>query len=358
MCHLCESKLIPQILLSRRVEVKQLVEEGDEGMIHSVLSSLPDLYEEEDRAVSAESEDMGDDTALVDVVQTQTTDKGDYTSITSTSEDPMDVSDDSRSAASVSFMSETSSSVGDDESTAVGGDSDDEDNLNKKVADSLVVPAEPSALLEPPSSNPSPDPSQLDEELSEKRPRSRASTTNQPDELPPRPRVSLTSLLMQADDLYARFPPSHPSIALSSIMGPQSVMLTWSEDPSELPSDDDAELMVTKPELIVLPYIEPDDEVASDDEETHGKHRGRRRPRKPRHLVLQRKTMVAGAVLVLGVAVAVYGIQNGSSAGLFRSFAESQQHRSSVGREWKRMSSLVGGLVLGVGERIFEPLWH
>lgn len=333
------------------------MEEGDEGMIHSVLSSLPELYEEEDHAISAESEDTGDDTALAGVAQAQTIGKGTDTSDT-IEDHPLDVSDDSTVAASVAAMSDMSSSLGDDESTTVGDDPDNDDILNKKVADSLAIPAASSAL-EPPLSIISPDPTQLNSEPSEKRSLSRASTITQPDELPPRPRISLTSLLMQADELYARLPPSHPSIALASIMGPQSVMLTWSEDPSELPSDDDAELMVTKPELIVKPYIDSDDEVASDDEEKRGKHRGRRRGlQKPRHLMLQRKTMVAGAVLVLGVAVAVYGIQNGSSAGLFRGFAESQQHRNPVGREWKRMSSFVGGLVLGVGERIFEPLWH
>lgn len=32
---------------------------------------------------------------------------------------------------------------------------------------------------------------------------------------------------------------------------------------------------MTKPELVILPHIEPgDDEVASYDEEMHGKHRG------------------------------------------------------------------------------------
>ena len=334
-------------------------------MIHSVLSSLPELYEEEDHAVSEEGEDAEHTNTVPSLAERSEAenahDGDDDASKPDISQGlPADISEGSTVVASVSAMSDTSSSLGDDESTTVGGDAEDDDGLSSKVADSLVTTPAPEQSLDYPPHDISPEEHlRLEGDLSEKRASSRASTVTQSEDVPPRPRISLTSLLMQADDLYSRFPPSHPSIALSSIMGPQSVMLTWSEDPAELPSDDDAELMVTKPELVVLPYIESDDEVASDDEETHGKHRGRRRRlRKPRHLVLQRKTMVAGAVLVLGVAVAVYGIQNGSSAGLFRGFADSQQHRNSVGREWKRMSSFVGGLVLGVGERIFEPLLH
>lgn len=334
-------------------------------MIHSVLSSLPELYEEEDHAVPEEGEDAEHRNTVPSLTERPEAmdayDGDDDASKSDISQGlPVDISDGPTVAASVSTMSDTSSSLGDDESTTVGGDTEDDDVLSSKVADSLVTTPAPEHPLDDPPRDISPeDHPQLEGDLSEKRTSSRASTVTQSEDVPPRPRVSLTSLLMQSDDLYSRFPPSHPSIALSSIMGPQSVMLTWSEDPAELPSDDDAELMVTKPELVVLPYIESDDEVASDDEETHGKHRGRRRRlQKPRHLVLQRKTMVAGAVLVLGVAVAVYGIQNGSSAGLFRGFADSQQHRNSAGREWKRLSSFVGGLVLGVGERIFEPLLH
>ena len=41
-----------------------------------------------------------------------------------------------------------------------------------------------------------------------------------------------------------------------------------------MPSDDATELMVTKPELVIQPHIQPDDEVASYDEEMHGKHWG------------------------------------------------------------------------------------
>ncbi|KAH9916046.1 rab-GTPase-TBC domain-containing protein [Fomitopsis serialis] len=361
--------LVAAVVLSRRDEVRQLVEAGDEGMVHSVLSTLPELYEEYDDAIpdegtcaEAEHEPMAASTA--DTPDAAIVVESSAESLDNIVEErPADFSDDMTAVTSLSAMSDTSSTAGDDESTTVGLESEAEDDIHEKAdtsSTSLLSSDEPESASTEPASNPD------EGDLSEKRPLSRASTVTQSDDAaPPRPRVSLTSLLMQADDLYARFPPSHPSIALATIMGPQSVMLTWSEDTSELPPDDDAELMVTKPELIVVPWIEPDDEVESDEEgasprgkrRSRAKDRERRRLKKPRHLVLQRKTMVAGAVLVLGVAVAVYGLQSGGSAGLFRGFSEHRE-RHTLGREWKRMSSFVGGVVLGVGERIFEPLLH
>ncbi|KAG6838684.1 hypothetical protein C0991_009574, partial [Blastosporella zonata] len=73
----------------------------------------------------------------------------------------------------------------------------------------------------------------------------------------------LSSLLTRADELYALCPPTHPSLSLPHIMGPQSVVYTWSESFSSLPTDTEAEAMVSCPGLIVYPYIE-DDEVIAD----------------------------------------------------------------------------------------------
>ena len=56
---------------------------------------------------------------------------------------------------------------------------------------------------------------------------------------PPRPTIPLSSLLQTADALYAQYPPTHPALHLSSIMGPQSVVFTWN---THVP-DDDAEAM-------------------------------------------------------------------------------------------------------------------
>ena len=121
-----------------------------------------------------------------------------------------------------------------------------------------------------------------------------------------RPRLSLTSLLRRSDELFALYPPSHPAILLSGIMGPQSVVFTWSQVPSELPADDEAELMVTQPQLIVLP-MRPEEIEQEEEREERKSRRGRPMPKPPRigRVVVQRKAVVASAVLVLGVAMAI-----------------------------------------------------
>jgi len=127
-----------------------------------------------------------------------------------------------------------------------------------------------------------------------------------------RPRVSLTALLLQADELYARFPPSTPELCLSSILGPSSVIFTWSESPlGGSLSESDAEAIVDKPETIVLPYVEPEDQPPEK------KENAVRRGRILRTIIfgktrLGRRTMLAGAVLVLGIAIAAHGLSPAS----------------------------------------------
>lgn len=71
--------------------------------------------------------------------------------------------------------------------------------------------------------------------------------------------------------------------------------------------------------------------------------------------------MVAGTVLVLGVALAVYGIKarNGGTAGLFLSFADHNgRHPGGSGgtKDWKRVGGWVGGALVGISEKILNGL--
>ncbi|KAG6899322.1 hypothetical protein C0993_011224 [Termitomyces sp. T159_Od127] len=189
---------------------------------------------------------------------------------------------------------------------------------------------------------------------------------HRPDLLPP---IQLTSLLAQADDLYNLYPPSHPDLSLSSIMGPQSVVYTWSESFSALPTDVEAEAMVLNPGLIVYPYIGNDVVEESEDSEeweekpgpgkskrkqVRGKFRGKmkeklRRLRRGR--VDQTTGMVAGAVIVLGVALAVYGVKmREKHPGAAIGFLDSH------GRDWKKIVAWAGGAVTGVTERVVNRL--
>ena len=169
--------------------------------------------------------------------------------------------------------------------------------------------------------------------------------------------IPLPTILAHSDSLFAQYPPEHSQLRLSSIMGPQSVVFTWSENFSDLPSDTTAEAMVGRPELVSYP-IEPeemegseeegeDDEESDSDSEYNDKKPGKtRRKRKSgkvgekgglqkrtRRKTIKKKvqkllkifgattgagqqithvdgrTVVTGAVLVLAVAIAVYNVK-------------------------------------------------
>jgi len=186
---------------------------------------------------------------------------------------------------------------------------------------------------------------------------------------------SLTDLLKHADALYAEFPPSHEGLHLSSIMGPQSVIFTWSETFSDLPVDEEAEAMVQHPHLIVYPCIEMEEESPDSGDEkaalTTGlgsrsgkakekyKAKTRSRERGLRLLPysgMEKQTLVAGAVLVVGVAVAVYGIKsrNGSTSDIFRSFADTQGHTNVQVKGWKDVGYWMSDSLATVSEKVIH----
>ena len=177
-------------------------------------------------------------------------------------------------------------------------------------------------------------------------------------------KLFLTDLLKHADTLYDTFPPSHPGLSLSSIMGPQSVMFTWSESSSSLPSDNTAEAMVSRPELVVYPFIETQmisKESSESDEKTSKKtSRKRHKLKKSPFGQMERKTMVAGTVIVLGVAMAIYGVKasrtgDRSVYGLFHNFADGHNGHTSA-KDWRRLGGWVGGAVAGVTTKIVNGL--
>lgn len=172
----------------------------------------------------------------------------------------------------------------------------------------------------------------------------------------------LTDLLKLADALYAEFPPSHTGLHLSSIMGPQSVIFTWSESFSDLPSDEEAEAMVQHPELIVYPHVETEEEDSPTDEMEPSRRRWILRRRKGKeklnsdktktmkrrqsfnslsHSHPEKRTVIAGAVLMVGMAVAIYGIHTGSNNGLF--FSQSPNGRAKI---WQSVSDWVARTIM------------
>jgi len=163
--------------------------------------------------------------------------------------------------------------------------------------------------------------------------------------------MSLSALLRQADEILARFPPSHPKLDLDKIMGPRSTTFTWTESFSSLPSDDELEQYVKTPNFVVLPYVDPVEEaMMKEKKERELEMRKPERRNKSRKTIfsranVQKKAVFAGAVLALGIAMAVYGIRSPGDSGR-------GHHRG----ELKRLLRYIGGLLLTGGNKFIGRL--
>ncbi|KAF4564832.1 hypothetical protein EYR40_011005 [Pleurotus pulmonarius] len=313
--------LASAILLSRKAEIERLEEAGEEGMVHSLLSGLPDIYDEDKTNTLADVYIPleGEATAAA------AADESDSLEVT-----PLE-SDRSSVGEAVSKPPEDSS----EKASGKGERRSEEEKVDIHPA---TVPVDEKEPLE--------EIKELVEELSLSNDVDTSSTDEAQEPYPRlmRPRVSLSSLLVAADELYEKYPPTHRDISLTSIMGPQSVVFTWSESLSEMPDDDEAERMVEKPELIVRPYTEPHTEKS---ESRPGREKHKRRRARGTFLGgrVEKRTVVAGAVLTIGVAVAVYGVRT-------RSLNGTSMGKDGV-KDWHTMGMWLGGSLMSAGERIF-----
>ncbi|XP_006463539.1 hypothetical protein AGABI2DRAFT_120352 [Agaricus bisporus var. bisporus H97] len=436
--------LATAIILARREEVRRLQEENEDGMIHSLLSSLPNLVDDIELPPLFESENQSEasDNSLSsrhDGIPHSLADGGTTNSVLLSDADTTLVADppspgsgpttDSvntrleMESEGISFSSLPESDFTLVEPAATDAVEVDKGTLFSKdvttpvklveehtrydkrpstpdaITTSLPVsrsptPSPPPALLHlspspsslvppssplllpvqrdlptpspmpsspsftrPPSEPPSPSP------LPSPSPSPRPSTSPSP---PPSNSLTLTSLLSHADKLYELYPPTHPQLSLSLIMGPQSTVYTWSERFRDWPSDDEAEIMVIRPDLVVYPYdphgenssnsssdessvTESNEEDEKRDKEGRAtrrkklnksskqyekhqekqqkkdKRENKRKNKKEKKLkkklgsvrskLEEKRAMLAGAVVVLGIAMAMYGVRTGSSSG-------------------------------------------
>ncbi|KAF9459688.1 rab-GTPase-TBC domain-containing protein [Collybia nuda] len=346
--------LATAIILDRKTAIEKLAQEDEDegmGMAHSLLSSLPSILDY--------TEGQHEETSSTSDISIKQEDREEI--IHSTPQDaPSKERDTTLNGAA---NAETEVDV-----------QDDTNNTESEVLPIIKTEEDLTSLQGLPT-NISGTPT-----LSEAGPSTLPSRSPSPaNTSAPVTSTTLTALLSHADSLWTLYPPTHPEISLSSIMGPQSVVFTWDEDFNALPSDTDAEAMVGHPELIVYPYIEDEDEVGEDDVDgwdekdaenekkgmkTKGKGKGpgkdKRRARKLRkRRMVERRTMVAGAVLVLGVAMAVYGVKvhNGGGRGGGSGVFGLGFGLVEPGKEWKglkRVGGWVGGLMAGATERVLS----
>lgn len=338
-----------QIIISRKHEVERLEEEGEEGMAHSLLSGLPELYDGDEMGeaplkegltevkVENEVEEDGNrqnigrgwmDTGME---QGHGIESNETISLHNT---PLD---DNPAMPVVSIP--INPTVDPEPKLELGG-SDSTASLSAPegvVKDSQKAPTED--ILEQPILQHDSYPSIELEDEDDKQPSTPPSPA--PGASFSRPKVSLSSLLLHADFLYSTYPSVHPALFLTEIMGPNSVINTWSPAASILPTDDDAESMVLTPALVVYPDVEEDLSVKKNEKRTQ------KRLRRFVRVALERRMMVAGAVFVLGVAMAVYGIRNGHN----------QRFGHGGVRDWRRLGGQLGDVIVSVSGRVLELFW-
>ena len=146
---------------------------------------------------------------------------------------------------------------------------------------------------------------------------------------PPK-KIRLSDLLVQSDGLMRRYPPS--SLKPEEIMGPQSVIFTWNEMGDE--EDDGAERMVGRPEMIVRPFLDEDEQEEIRAREKEKEERSRRRKGKAHQWTKNQEIIVlAGVVVAIGIAVAVYQNQRGAQGGVFH----------KAGEQWRKASAACFG---------------
>lgn len=141
-------------------------------------------------------------------------------------------------------------------------------------------------------------------------------------------KIRLSELLAQSDSLMRRYPAS--ILKPEEIMGPQSVIFTWNEVGDE--EDDEAERMVGRPEMVVRPFLDEDEQEDIFLREKEREERSRRagRGKGKKHMLTKNQEIIvlAGVVVAIGIAVAVYQNQRGSHGGVLQ----------KAGEQWRKAS--------------------
>jgi len=369
------------MILARKEEVTWLEAVGEEGMLHSILSSLPTLYEEgeegdpllpmpeaetkaEDTAAAADKKPEVDDILNGDLAPKCTVNTKEPTENTSSSTALL--SDAKEEAAGQPLPAESLPIKRESFS-----DIDIARNLSTPSPDLSTIESDYTVLDGEPLTHKSPtftenDATLVDEPITKVEfeetkltPTSTSTPPSEPEDSDPWPdtpgqpakaRISLSSLLHQADDLFIRFPPSHPKLDLDKIMGPRSTVFTWAESVTSTPSDDELEQYSKTPHLVVLPYVDPVEEAMMKEKEARRLEMKKAETRKLRRNIFsranaQKRAVFAGAAFALGIAMAVYGVRTLGDAGR-------GHHRGDL----KKVLRYIGGLLLAGGDRFVGRL--
>ncbi|KAJ7504469.1 rab-GTPase-TBC domain-containing protein [Mycena galericulata] len=302
--------LASAIVLSRKQDVERLKEEGEEGMMHSLLSALPEIVDDDnaspDEETKSKEEPVSEDVTRAEAAVSE---------VEQEALDPLEARE-----VLQGVIGDHPSDIPELKGSDLSGEG--------TTGDPDLFPAEPQAESTSDTKvdiSPSPSMNASTEKLE--------SSPNRRKVAKPKPQA-LTDILSLSDALYRAHPPTDPSLQLSSIMGPQSVVFTWSSRLSDMPANDEAECMVQHLDLIVYP--EPP--VGENDGEKIPK---RRRKRLNKRVGTGTVGILVGAGLVLGVAVAVsvYG---------------ARQPGGDHARDWRKLGRWVGTVLTGASDMVIR----
>jgi len=156
--------------------------------------------------------------------------------------------------------------------------------------------------------------------------------------------IPLFELLKRADDLLIEYPPSSPALRLTETLGLQSALRTNGTILFPL-NDNEAEACVEGEDVVLPPNQEELDEELGNmkEKESELQHNRRREKRAlKKRTVVRTQAVVAGAVLLLGVAVALYGLSPKAKGTL---------NGKSGAESMKSVAAWVGA-ILSIGDRL------
>ncbi|KZT32110.1 hypothetical protein SISSUDRAFT_1067188 [Sistotremastrum suecicum HHB10207 ss-3] len=349
--------LTAQLLLERKAEIVKFVEEDDDGMLYAVLNALPPLQDippqpSPDPTPSESEQNMNMDARSSSIGSMEDISSSQSLSIPSPPEPESSDAEPRPSEEEEEESGEKEESVTLPESTislpppSPGPESDSEQEQKPEPEpehDQVLVDrhqptshsvSPPSPVLSSPilpssPQSPTSDPSSPSPSL----PPSRSHSNQTSSSKPLTPPINLPTLLKNTDTLYLTHPPSSPLLSIPTILGPNSVIHTYSENKGHMPFEDE-------PGKIVFPYIPtppPSDEEEEEDEGKGREKEGRReklrkwkeRSRRggrggrvtiPGGLEVDRNLVLAGAaaVVVVGVLIAIYSSPSPNDAGKWR----------------------------------------
>jgi len=347
---------LAQVVLVRKPDVLKLAIEGEDGMIHSVLNALPPLNEGFDTKEDVPSDEHTRSGSLDEVGKaTPSTGELGLFSISADenarNESPIEEKKDmsENGASHDTANGQIGSHIAADdrnihqleysrpafpsaqpqatEQSVVPNSSEAHFDNNADINDiDIVRPSQlrPLSPHTPSHSRPCTPPTSLSPRASQSssRTESRSPSFSAPRTNPTAAPISLPTLLSHAAQLLEAYPPTLPELRVKDILGPKSVVHTWTPTrkgfslQTDNERDDEAESWVGGPE-VVIPFVEDED---IEESETEGKTKSRKGPVAKRRIPFlpprmrlrfgmltptEKRVLLVGAVVMVGLAIAL-----------------------------------------------------